>query len=74
MFVEACARLWTRLMAIEAQLLTAPTDDQLNRLSLAILRQWIVLAGKLGLNPMDRNRLLSCHASSGRADENDLLD
>lgn len=73
MIVEACARLWARFMSIEAALEADPLDEQLNRLLLAVMRQWGVMSGKLGLNPMDRNRLLSVHVTEEKSHVDELL-
>ena len=73
MVVEAAARTWSQYMALQELVHADPANDQLNKTSLAVLRQWIVLGMKLGLNPIDRHRLLSCKISTEKAEEDDLL-
>jgi phage terminase small subunit len=73
MVVEAAARTWAQYMALQELVQADPADEKLSRLSLAVLRQWTVLSMKLGMNPIDRHRLLSCKISTEKAEEDDLL-
>lgn len=52
------ARLMARQDKFAVALETDPTNDDLNRLSLAIGRQLAAVLGKLGLTPRDRQILL----------------
>ena len=52
------ARLIARQDKFAVALETDPTNDELNRLSLAIGRQLTTVLGKLGLTPRDRQVLL----------------
>lgn len=53
------AHLIARQDKFQTALLANPLDEKLNRMSLAIGRQLILLLGKLGLNPRDRQSLLA---------------
>lgn len=74
MVVEAASRLWARYIQLEQMVNDDPAEEKFHRLSLATLRQWGVVAGKLGLNPMDLARLVSCRNTEETTSDDDLLD